>query len=399
MADDTAALKELQARLNASFEAIYHAKDARSLADAKNSLVGLTQATAGVALGPVFSIVAFAGLPINYMAIKIALDLKIFDHFASKPQSLEELVKATKADARLLNRILRLITALGWIKQDAVDVWQSTPLSRLATVPAFRDWLTVHFDTRMQTYSEFPEWLRKHDYKTSWASDTDNIWLQENGEPVWEYMASHPEYGARFDSAMSMQDSLPPEMSPPYPFPDELKDTKVDGESVTLVDVGGGFGQTIDSIKTNYPDLGGKFILQDLPKSIDALDAARSQTAGFQAMSHDFFKEQPVKGAKYYHMRRILHDWNDEKCLEILAAARSAMDPAYSKLLVVDFVLPDLNAGLLESHLDLMMMTTCDGQERSESEWHQLLGKAGFRIDRILRPEVGTTSVIEASIV
>ncbi|KAF5006906.1 hypothetical protein FDECE_6740 [Fusarium decemcellulare] len=281
MADDTAALKELQAGLNASFEAIYHDKDARSLANAKDSLVGLTQTTAGVALGPVFSIIAFAGLPLNYMAIKIALDLKIFDHLTSKPQSLGELVKATNADARLLNRILRLITALGWIKQDTVDVWQSTPLSQLATIPAFRDWLTVHSDTRMQTYSEFPEWLRKHDYNTSWASDTDNIWLQENGEPVWEYMASHPQYGARFDSAMSTQDSLPPEMSPPYPFLDELKDIKVDEESFTLVEGGGCFGQTIESIKANHPDLGGKFILQDLSKSIDALNAARVQTAGF----------------------------------------------------------------------------------------------------------------------
>lgn len=326
------------------------------------------------------------------------MDLNIFELVASKPQSLDELVDATKADARLLGRILRVITSLGWLTQNEVDKWQATPLSQTAAIPPFRNWLLVHFDTRMEVFTKFPEWLRKHDHKTSWASDTDNIWLQENGEPIWDFMASHPDYSARFDSAMSMQESLPAEMSPNYPFAEELSEIKAEEGGVTLVDIGGGFGQSIETIKKKYPDLPGTFVLQDLPKSIDAIEPGRPQSSGFEAQAHDFFTEQPVKGAKYYHLRRVLHDWNDEKCLEILAATRPALDPAYSKLIILDFVLPDVNAGVFESHIDIQMMVSCDGQERSESDWHKLLEKAGFKIDKILRAEVGATAVIEASI-
>jgi hypothetical protein len=61
MADDIAALKQLQVGLNAAFEAVYAAKDAKTLATAKEGLVGLGYATAGAALGPAFSIIALSG--------------------------------------------------------------------------------------------------------------------------------------------------------------------------------------------------------------------------------------------------------------------------------------------------------------------------------------------------
>lgn len=332
------------------------------------------------------------------MAIRIALDLKLFDLVAPGPQTLDDLVQATQADAKLLRRLLRMLTAIGWLKQESVDKWGATPMSSAATIPAPRDWLIAHFDTRMETFTKFPEWLRKHNHKTSWLSDTNNIFMEQNNESAWEYMASHPEYGARFDSAMSMQDSFPPEMSPRWPFDEEGQHIKNKGDGVTLVDIGGGFGQTIESIKKAHPQLPGPFVLQDLPKSIDGLDPSRMSSIGFEAQAHDFFQPQPIKGAKYYLMRRVLHDWNDKKCLEILVATRSAMDASYSKLIIVDFVLPDLNAGLFETQTDLMMMTSCDGQERSELEWHELLEKAGFKIDRITKAEIGATAVIEASL-
>lgn len=62
MADEIAALKQLQAGLNASFEAVYAAKDVKSLTAAKEGLVGLSHATAGTALGPVFSIMSLTGM-------------------------------------------------------------------------------------------------------------------------------------------------------------------------------------------------------------------------------------------------------------------------------------------------------------------------------------------------
>lgn len=53
---------------------------------------------------------------------------------------------------------------------------------------------------------------------------------------------------------------------------------------------------------------------------------------------HDFFTPQPIKGARAYFMRSVLHDWPDEQCRKILGHLKDAMDPGYSKILISDCV-------------------------------------------------------------
>lgn len=331
------------------------------------------------------------------MVIRVAIDLKLFEIIAKKPSTLDELAKETGADRRLLKRFMRLLTGIGFLQQREVDKWEATPLTHAATAPPLRAWLIAHFDKRVDISAQFPEWLKKHKYQTTWLED-DNIAKQVFGTDCWTYLEENKELGQIFDQAMSIQESFPPETRPPYPFADERGEIKTDADAVTLVDVGGGFGQAIKAMRQKYPDVKGRFVLQDLPRSIEKVDQAQAKQDGFEATAHDFFTPQPVKGAKYYHYRRVFHDWNDENSLKILKALRPALEPGYSKLLIHDFVMPDVNPGPLESLVDLIMMTTCDGCERSESEWRELLSKGGFKIDRILRADTGTVSVIEASL-
>jgi hypothetical protein len=332
------------------------------------------------------------------MAIRIAIDLNLFETIALKqgPTTLDELAQKTKANPTLIKRVIRMVNAIGFVKQTDATSWEATPLTHAINVPPLKAWMIAHFDKRMEIYGRFPAWLKKHEHKTSWASDEDNIAFEVQGASVWDFYNQNLEASAIFDTAMSIQEKFPPEMAPPYPFLENTEALKNDSDAVTLVDVGGGAGQAIGIIKQKFPNVPGKFILQDLPKSIEGLAPGRAKELGFEPMVHNFFEPQPIKGAKYYHLRRVLHDWNDEVSLKILAATKSAMDPVYSRLLVHDFVLPDVNAGPTEAVIDLMMMTICDGKERTELDWHELLGKAGFKIEKIWRAEVGTTAVIEA---
>jgi demethylsterigmatocystin 6-O-methyltransferase len=331
------------------------------------------------------------------MAVRIAMDLDLFDIIARKPSTLAELTEKTNVDSTLLKRILRMITAIGYLQQREVDKWEATPLTHAATMPPLKSWMIVNFDKKMDMYAQFPAWLKQHEYKTGWL-ENDNIYLQIHGTDLWNFYEQNPEDSKIFDSAMSIQESFPSEQKPPYPFPVEMDEIKNDPEAVTLVDVGGGAGQAIQSLKQAYPNLPGRFILQDLPKTIQMLELTKVKEGGFETMVHHFFQPQPIKGAKYYHLRRVLHDWNDGKSLEILAALRPALDPAYSRLLIEEFVLPDVSPGPVETQTDLLLMMCCDGRERSESEWRALLGKAGFKIEAILRADAGTTAIIEASI-
>lgn len=72
------------------------------------------------------------------------------------------------------------------------------------------------------------------------------------------------------------------------------------------------------------------------------------------------------------------------------------MDSQYSRILIVDFVLPDTNAPLMQSSLDIQMMSIGAGVERSELQWRDLLGRAGLMINGIWNTSPGMESVIEA---
>lgn len=334
------------------------------------------------------------------MASRVAVDLDLYEIIASKqgPIGLQELAQKTKADPTLIKRILRMLSATGFVKQIDVSSWAATPKTHALTLPPLRDWMSTHFDKRMEIWGRMPAWLKRHDHKTSWASDDDNIAVEVLGSDIWDFYDQNPKDSKIFDSAMSIQEQFPPETRPPYPMFESLANIDVQADGITLVDVGGGAGHTLGVIRKTYPNIPGKFILQDLPKTIESLASGRAENLGFEPMVHNFFESQPIKGAKYYHLRRIFHDWNDEACLKILEPTRAAMDPKHSRLLIHEFVLSDDNCGPREASIDLMMMTVCDGKERTESDWHELLSKAGFKIEKIHRAEVGTAAVIEAMV-
>jgi hypothetical protein len=79
-------------------------------------------------------------------------------------------------------------------------------------------------------------------------------------------------------------------------------------------------------------------------------------------------------------MRYIMHDHSDEICRRILKNITEAMKPGYSKLLIFDFVLPDVGAPLLGSLMDINMMTLLSGMERTRRQWTALLDSVGLEV-------------------
>ncbi len=62
---------------------------------------------------------------------------------------------------------------------------------------------------------------------------------------------------------------------------------------ILLVDVGGGNGHDLIRFLTKYPSAWGRLVLQDLPNPIQNLEGL---SPGIQAMAHDFFTPQAIKG-------------------------------------------------------------------------------------------------------
>lgn len=61
---------------------------------------------------------------------------------------------------------------------------------------------------------------------------------------------------------------------------------------VIFVDLGGGRGQEISTLRGMTPGLPGRTILQELPELVQSFPG----TEGIEIMEHSFFKPQPVKG-------------------------------------------------------------------------------------------------------
>ena len=66
----------------------------------------------------------------------------------------------------------------------------------------------------------------------------------------------------------------------------------LDPQRTLFVDVGGGAGWQCQELKQKHPDLSGRVILQDLQQMVVHF----KPTEGVEAMEHDFFTPQPIKG-------------------------------------------------------------------------------------------------------
>ena len=74
------------------------------------------------------------------------------------------------------------------------------------------------------------------------------------------------------------------------------------------------------------------------------------------------------------------------------------MDKEYSRLLIYEFVLPNVGAGIQQATLDIHMMATVAGMERTEDQWRRLLGSIGLDVVKIWTGAPGSESVIEAKV-
>ena len=70
------------------------------------------------------------------------------------------------------------------------------------------------------------------------------------------------------------------------------------------------------------------------------------------------------------------------------------MTPGYSKLLINDWVLPEEDAGILMTSMDLNMMAVFGGEERSEKRHREYIEAAGLKITRVWDLRDGITEAV-----
>jgi len=161
-----------------------------------------------------------------------------------------------------------------------------------------------------------------------------------------------------------------------------------------IADIGGGNGAILRQILTRFPNARGiVFDREDVIAALAAEDLMQGRIVG---EGGSFFETVPA-GADVYLLVRVLHDWKDEDCLQILRSCRRAMGPSAMLLLGEDILDPDPTCGKANTYLVDMQMMAMFGhaRERTEAELRDLLNMAGFVLQRVI-PTRSLVSVIEA---
>ena len=301
--------------------------------------------------------------------ISVTAELGIPDLLRAGPRTGEELAEATGTHAPSLHRLMRALAALGLVSTETAG-YALTPLGSAlrSDRPERLDLMARYFghDSVWRTWGHL-----LHSIQTGEAAFPHVF-----GMPAWTYREQNPEFGALFDEWMTAgskrrQDAI----LAAYDF----------SRFHTVVDVAGGHGQLLGVILQRYPEMRG--ILFDQPHVVDgaaATLAALGVQDRYTTVAGSFFDTVPTGGDAYL-LKFILHDWGDDQAVAILQTVSRAMTPG-STLLAIDRVLPSDDApGIDAATIDLHMLVSFAGKERTEHEFRSLFDRAGFRLTRILK--------------
>lgn len=293
---------------------------------------------------------------------------------------------------------MKHLAAHSIVKEVGKDQYCATPFCMATNAPAISGGLIYSFEGMIPTFHTLPEFLAKTNYQVPRDASNGPVQLGLKTEkPFFAILQENARLGSAFNNFMTGYAEVRPRWVDYYPCEQLLEGLSEKGP--VLVDIGGGLGGDISSFNTKHPDWSNRLVLEDTPEVIAEAQKSGSELASsIKLVAHDFFKPQPedVAGAKAYFLRLVLHDWPDEQCKTILSNIRDVMTPGYSRLLINENVLSDVGTPWQQTSLDWTMMAMLVNRERTESQWHELLGGIGFKINRIWQKDPASESVIEA---
>lgn len=210
-----------------------------------------------------------------------------------------ELQSKTTLDATNLARIMRHAMTNHIFCEPFPRVIAHTALSRcLADDAALQDWIGFNSEDIFPAAANVLKSLQAFPEATSLTTTGFNFAFDTvEKEPMFVTFGKSPKYAKRMGGAMaSLTGGEGYEVS--Y-FVDSYNLEEVDQKRGTFVDIGGSHGFVCVDLAKKWKNM--NFIVQDLPKTVESApkpvseDESVASRVTFQA--HDFFKEQPVKGA------------------------------------------------------------------------------------------------------
>lgn len=176
-------------------------------------------------------------------------------------------------------------------------------------------------------FVSMPKYLSQNGYREPVSQEDGPYAANFDGQTYWQRLSAEPSLYADWNTYMQSHKhgdcsfaALLPSERLTQGFYSSISETLV-------VDIDGGKGHQLIELATRNPRLPGRLVLQDLPQGLPSAIAERETLAlhNIAAVTLNFFEAQPKKGARYYYLSAILHNWPDASCRSILCALKEAM--------------------------------------------------------------------------
>ena len=302
----------------------------------------------------------------------VAAKLGIADQLGDGPRTSADVARAVGSDADATHRLMRALVSKGVLRQHRDGTFALTRIGdalRSGADGSLRDMVLFGADpVRWEDWGNLLHSVQTGETATS----------KLRGMPFFEYLDTDPGLAATFNDAMTAMSAL---------SNDALVAASDFGDARVIVDVGGGHGSFLSAMLSRYPDARG--VLYDRAPVVEARAGDR-----LTAEAGSFFDAVP-SGGDVYLLRNIIHDWDDERSLQILRNVRTAIADG-GTLAIVEMVLPERASTHFAELLNLEMLVAAGGRERTRSEYAELLKQAGFRLTKIT-PSASPMSIVAAT--
>jgi C-methyltransferase len=312
-------------------------------------------------------------------AVAVAAELGVADALADGPLPIGELAARVRADPDALRRLLRALIGRGVFRHRRDGRYELNALADTlrSDAPASMLWAARFYGSREQ--------------RERWTLLVESIRTGRSVVPVlhgqesFDYFAEYPKHAELFNRTMtSISELTDAAVVAGYDF----------GAYPTIVDVGGGHGPLLATILAAAP--GSRGVLYDLPQVVacaPSLLCNHNVADRVRIEPGSFFDNVPAGGDAYV-LKNIMHDWSDEKAVQILRNVRAAAS-ADATVLLVELVIPDHDRDFPGKWADLEMLLNLAARERTAAEYGNLLSQAGFRMTRVVQT-ASPLSVVEA---
>ena len=311
--------------------------------------------------------------------------LGIFNSVGKASKGADAVAVELGLDSALCYRLLR---ALGCLELLVEDKGRSFSLSPAGELLQSDHPQTLRGVTLLE---EGPEHYALWKHLPDMVRDgKQNAFVREFGRMAFDHADHSAAYGEVFNQAMNSYSNAHAVW-----VLDAL--SKHDFSEVShLCDVAGGHGHLLCSFLAKHPHLKGT--VMDLPSVVGKKDLLLADRMGMgdrcAYVAGDMFKKIPPADA--YTMKMILHDWNDEECVQILKNVRASASPS-GKIFICEHIISAPETPHFAKLFDVHMMCWGTGRERTSEEYKALLEGAGWKYVNTWFPTQGLVGVVEGS--